>query len=97
MYTVEVTLKTVAATVSVQRKELSDAEALYQQLLGALRDENLGIIELTCERQEDKKAAFLGSEVLSVQISGKPKSSSGGSRPPGFLALATEDDGGEDS
>ncbi|MEM1425527.1 MAG: hypothetical protein AAGF75_03085 [Cyanobacteria bacterium P01_H01_bin.130] len=96
MFTVEVTLKTVPATVSVQRKELSDAEALYQQLLGALRDENLGVIELTCERQEDKKVAFLGSQVLSVQLSGKAKSSSSGGRPPGFLALATEDEG-EDS
>ena len=90
MYTVEVTLKNVPATVTVQRKELDDAEALYQQLLGALRGENSGVVELTCERQTEKKAAFLGSEVLSVQLSGKAKSSSSGSRPPGFLALATE-------
>ncbi len=95
MFTVEVTLKTVPATVSVQRKELEDAEVLYQQLLGALRDENLGVIELTCEHQEDKKVAFLGSQVLAVQLSGKAKSSSSGSRPPGFLALATEDGDGD--
>lgn len=95
MYTIEVTLKNVPATVSVQRKELEPAEEVYQQVLAALRGENSGLIELTCERQEDKKAAFLGSEVLSVQISGKPKSSSSGSRPPGFLALATEDENGD--
>ena len=92
MYTIEVTLKKVPAPVTVQRKELDDAEALYQELLKTLRGENSGLVELTCEHQTEKKAAFLGSEVLAVQVSGKGGATASGRRPPGFLAAELGED-----
>ncbi|MEM6503296.1 MAG: hypothetical protein AAF685_15860 [Cyanobacteria bacterium P01_C01_bin.89] len=97
MYTIEVTLKSISSTtVSVQRKELDDAKVLYGELLATLRGENGGLVELTCEDQEDKKVAFLGADVMAVQMTGKGRATSSGRRPPGFLAAELEGDDKKD-
>jgi hypothetical protein len=88
MYTVEVLLKQVAASLSVQRKELADAEADYQRVLAALRGETTGVIELMCDRQVGKRVSVLASEVAAVQLTEKQGAASGGARVPGFLAAA---------
>lgn len=88
MYTVEVLLKRVAASLSVQRKELADAEADYQRLAAALWGEATGVIELTCDRQVGKRVSVLASEVVAVQLTEKQGAASGGARVPGFLAAA---------
>ena len=46
------------------------------------------VIELTCDRQTEKKAAVRASEILSVQMAQKDGSAVGGGRPPGFFALS---------
>ena len=86
MFTIDLILKNTPLTVSVQRKASEDADATYQQILDAIKSGNAQVLELTCDRQPDKKIAILSSEISGVQISEKSSTASG--RPPGFFALA---------
>lgn len=89
MFTIDLTLKNTPFPYSVQRKEESDAIALYNQILEAMRSSNPAILELSCEKQTEKKIAILTSAILAVQLSQKSSAASAG-RPPGFLMMAGE-------
>lgn len=89
MFTIDLTLKNTPFPLSVQRKSEEDAHALYNQILEALRSGNPQILELTCEKQPEKKIAVLVSEVTAVQISQKSGGAATG-RPPGFFAVTAE-------
>jgi len=71
MYTVELTLKNNPITLSVQRKEQEQAEALYREIATAIADGSPKLFELTCEKQEGKKVSVLVSELSAVQVSEK--------------------------
>lgn len=73
--------------LSVQRKSAEDAEAVYQEILAAMRSGSSQLLELTCDRQPEKKVAVLSSEITSVQLSQKSSTANAG-RPPGFFSLA---------
>jgi len=90
MFTIDLSIKNTAFPISVQRKTTEDAEAVYQLILAAMRSGNPDIVELKCEGKTEKKIAILASEIVGVQIIQKDGSSVGGSRPPGFIALANE-------
>ena len=83
MYVIELSLRMSPVPVSVQRKEHGDAEALYQQIRQSIEQGQPRLMELTCEKVEGKKATFLISEVLAVQLYEKA-SATGGSKRPGF-------------
>ena len=87
MIFIDLTLKSTAFPVSVQRKTSEDAEAVYTEIVAAMRSGQPEIMELTCDRQTEKKVAVRVSEILSIQIAQKDGSAVGGSRPPGFFAL----------
>lgn len=78
MYVVELILKNVSTSISVQRKEAADAEQLYRQLSDTIKAATLGqMIELTCEHQTEKKVTVNATEVVAVQTyskSGAPPS-----------------------
>lgn len=76
MYTIELILKGNPLSLSVQRKEKADAESLYKSIVDAIQSGSPKLLELTCEKQEDKKLALLTSEITSIQISEKTSSSS---------------------
>jgi hypothetical protein len=76
MFTIDVTLKGTGMALSVQRKEAADAEALYQKLLEALKGGSSPIIELTCDKQPEKKIVVLCSEISAVQVSDKASTAS---------------------
>ena len=88
MFIVDVTLKNTPGSLSVQRKEAKDAEAVYQHVLDAIRSGDPKILELSCERQPDKKVGILSSEISAVQVSQKDSAATASGRPPGFVALA---------
>jgi hypothetical protein len=71
--------------MSVQRKAPEDAEAVYQEVLAALKGGASQLLELTCEHQPDKKLALLAGEIAAVQIYEKSGSATSGKRP-GFMA-----------
>ena len=83
VYVIELALRMSPVPVSVQRKELADADALYQQIRQALESGQPRLLELTCEKVEGKKVTLLISEVLAVQLYEKA-SATGGSKRPGF-------------
>lgn len=89
MFTIDLTLKNTPFPISVQRKEAEEAEALYQQILSAIRSQNPEILELTCEKQPEKKVAVLINQISAVIISQKSGATSSG-RTPGFFAASAQ-------
>ena len=89
MYSIDITLKLSPIPISVQRKEEAAADALYQTIINAMRSPNPELLELTCEKQTDKKVAVLSDQISAVIVSQKSGAASTG-RAPGFVALATE-------
>lgn len=85
MFTIDLTLKNTAFPLSVQRKSSEEAEAVYQQITAAMRSGNPDILELTCDRQAEKRVAIRANDISGVQLSQKDSTATG--RPPGFFAL----------
>jgi hypothetical protein len=85
MYTIEITLRGTPIALSVQRKELEDAQALYEQILQTIESQGPRLLELTCDREPGKKIGILSSEISAVQVSDKTGGTAPG-RAPGFWA-----------
>ena len=83
MYSIELTIKLSPLPLIVQRKELRNAQRLYAEVIDFMQKGNQKLLELTCEKVEDKKVTVLVSEIIAVQIYEKT-SSSGSSKRPGF-------------
>ena len=87
MYTIDLTLKYTPIPVSVQRKEAADAEALYQKIITAMRSSTPQLVELTCEKQPEKKVAVMSDQIGAVIVSQKDSAAAAG-RVPGFFTMA---------
>ena len=83
MYCIELTIKLSPLPLIVQRKEHEDAKRLYSEIIDSMQKGNQRLLELTCQKVEDKKITVLISEIIAVQIYEKT-SSGGGSKRPGF-------------
>ncbi|KMM17905.1 hypothetical protein [Synechococcus sp. GFB01] len=81
MYVVELSLKLSPMPLAVQRKELADAQALYASVRQALEGQGPRVLELSCEKEPDRKVSLLTSELVAVQIYEKSSAGSGGKRP----------------
>lgn len=86
MFTIDLTLKNTPFPLSVQRKSVEDAEAVYKQIMEAMQSGNPEIVELTCDRQTEKKVAIRANEISGVQMSQKDGATASG-RSPGFFAM----------
>ena len=82
MYCIELTIKLSPLPLVVQRKEHEDAQRLYSEVIDSIKKGNQRLLELTCEKVEDKRITVLVSEISAVQIYEKTSSSS--SKKPGF-------------
>jgi hypothetical protein len=87
MISIDLTLKYSPIPISVQRKEEADATALYESLVAALKSPTPQVIELTCDKQTEKKVALLSDQITAIILSQKDGSSAAG-RVPGFFAPA---------
>ena len=83
MYVIELSLKFSPLPLSVQRKELTEANALYNKIRQCMEKGQPRLLELTCEKVEDKKMTVLVQEVLAVQIY-ETTAATGGAKRPGF-------------
>ncbi len=83
LYVIELALKLSPFPLLVQRKNLRDAEALYNNVRKCMERDHPRLLELTCEKVEGKKLSVLVQEILAVQIYEKT-AASGGSKRPGF-------------
>ena len=82
MYCIELTIKLSPMPLVVQRKEHKDAQRLYSEVVDFIQKGNQRLLELTCEKVEDKRITVLVSEITAVQI--YEKTSTGTSKRPGF-------------
>ena len=82
MYCIELTIKLSPMPLVVQRKEHGDAKRLYSEVIDSIQKGSQRLLELTCEKVEDKRITVLLSEISAVQIYEKTSSSS--SKRPGF-------------
>lgn len=87
MYIIELSLKTTPMPLSVQRKTDEDAEAAYKQVMEAMRSGSTQLLELTCDRQPEKKVAVVSSEICAVQVYEKSSTPASG-KAPGFFSGA---------
>ena len=83
MYSIEIAIKLSPLPLIVQRKDHGEAKRLYSEIIEVIQNGNQRLLELTCEKVEDKKITVLVSEIIAVQIYEKT-SSSGTSKRPGF-------------
>ena len=81
MFVIELSLKLSPMPVAVQRKELAGAEELYNNVRQAMESGQPRLIELSCEKAEEKRICLLSSEILAVQLYEKSAVGSGSKRP----------------
>ncbi|MEN9518112.1 MAG: hypothetical protein RLZZ381_700 [Cyanobacteriota bacterium] len=89
MFTIDIVLQEIPLPISIQRKEAAVAESLYQELMTAMRSGSADIIELTCDKDEDKKVAVKGNLICAISINKKSGGMAEG-RIPGFFATVAE-------
>jgi hypothetical protein len=87
MFTIDLTLKNTAMPLAVQRKEAKEAEAVYQAVIAAMRSAIPQLVELTCDKQPDKKIAVFSDQISAVIVSQKSGAIAAG-RVPGFFTVA---------
>ncbi|MGB2926042.1 MAG: hypothetical protein WBB82_12130 [Limnothrix sp.] len=85
MYSLDLTLKFSPMPVSVQRKEEGDAHALYQSVIDAMKGNEATLIELSCDKDEEKKIALFSDQISAAILNKKSGAGSAG-RVPGFFA-----------
>ena len=89
MFTIDIVLQEIPLPISVQRKESAAAESLYQEVVQVMRSGSSDLVELTCEKDEDKKVAVKGNLICGVSINKKSGGMAEG-RVPGFFAAVAE-------
>ena len=85
MYSLELSLRYSPFPLSIQKKDYEEAKKIYEEVKDCMNEnnQNTTLIELKCEKVQDKSITVLAKEVISVQIYEK-SSVAGGSKRPGF-------------
>ncbi len=85
MYTLEISLRYSPFPLSIQKKNYEDVKRIYDEIKDFMtgNNQNSTLIELSCDKVQDKLITVLAKEVISVQIYEK-SSVAGGSKRPGF-------------
>ena len=71
--------------LSIQKKEFEDVKQIYDEIKNAMNEnvESSNLIELRCDKVQDKLIAVRAKEIISVQMYEK-SSVAGGAKRPGF-------------
>ena len=85
MYTLELSLRYSPFPLSIQKKELDDVKRVYDEIKNSMNEtlESSNLIELRCDKVQDKLIAVRVQEIISVQIYEK-SSVATGAKKPGF-------------
>ena len=85
MYSLEISLRSSPFPLSIQKKEYEEVKRIYDEIKDFMNgnNQNSPLIELNCEKVQDKMITVLAKEIISVQIYEK-SSVAGGSKRPGF-------------
>ena len=85
MYSLELSLRYSPFPLSIQKKEFEDVKQIYDEIKNAMKEsvEYSNLIELKCDKVQDKLITVRAKEIISVQIYEK-SSVAGGAKKPGF-------------
>ena len=85
MYSLELSLRYSPFPLSIQKKEFEEVKRLYDEIKNSMNEtlETSNLIELRCDKVQDKLIAVRAKEIISVQIYEK-SSVAGGAKRPGF-------------
>ena len=85
MYCLELSLRYSPFPLSIQKKEFDDVKRVYEEIKNSMNDntETSDLIQLSCDKVQDKLIAVRPREIISVQMYEK-SSVAGGSKKPGF-------------
>ena len=85
MYSLELTLRYSPFPISIQKKEFEDVKRIYEEIKNSMNETvaTANLIELRCDKVQDKLIAVRAQEIISVQIYEK-SSVVGGAKRPGF-------------
>ena len=85
MYSLEISLRYSPFPISIQKKDYESVKRIYDEIKDSMNTENQNskLIELSCEKIQDKLITVLSKEVISVQMYEK-SAVAGGSKRPGF-------------
>ena len=85
MYSLEISLRYSPFPLSIQKKDYDEVKRIYDEIKDFMNGNNQhsALIELSCEKVQDKIITVLAKEVISVQIYEK-SAVAGGSKRPGF-------------
>ena len=85
MYSLEISMRYSPFPLSIQKKEFEDVKQIYDEIKSSMNEtsESSNLIELKCDKVQDKSIAVRAKEIISVQIYEK-SSIAGGSKRPGF-------------
>ena len=85
MYSLEISLRYSPFPLSIQKKDYDDVKRTYDEIKDFMNgiNQNNTLIELKCDKVQDKLITVLAKEVISVQIYEK-SAVAGGSKRPGF-------------
>ena len=85
MYSLELSMRYSPFPLSIQKKEFKDVQQIYDEIKNAMNEnvESSNLIELKCDKVQDKLIAVRAKEIISVQIYEK-SSVAGGAKRPGF-------------
>ena len=85
MYSLEISLRYSPFPLSIQKKDYEEVKRIYDEIKDFMTGDNQNstLIELSCDKVQDKLITVLAKEVISVQIYEK-SSVAGGSKRPGF-------------
>ena len=84
MYSLELSLRYSPFPLSIQKKEFDEVKRIYDEIKNIINDtaQTSNLIELSCDKVQDKLIAVRTEDIISVQI--YEKSSVVGSKKPGF-------------
>ncbi len=85
MYSLELNLRYSPFPLSIQKKEFEDVKRIFDEIKNSMNEtiETSNLIELRCEKVQDKLIAVRIQEIISVQMYEK-SSVAGGAKRPGF-------------
>ena len=89
MFTLDLIVQYTSVPLSVDKKEESEARALYDKIVSVMSADTPQVIELTCDKQEDKKIAIISDRLCGVILSKKSGAAATG-KAPGFLSAMAE-------
>ena len=85
MYSLELSMRYSPFPLSIQKKEFDEVKRIYDEIKNIINDtaQTSNLIELSCDKVQDKLIAVRAQEIISVQIYEK-SSVAGGAKRPGF-------------